>query len=151
MAFGAVWFLNSGAMHWKDAILKISRLVRQKHLLFLLRFKDVSTMKTQRLSIRINLRNGGRFGPGKAELLRAISQTGSIRQAALLFDMSYPRALKLLDEMNTEFSVPVVATHTAGSALTDAGHALLAAYDELCALAEVATEPILKRLDQLEK
>ena len=35
-----------------------------------------------RLSVRIDLPNGGRFGPGKAALLRAIASEGSIRKAA---------------------------------------------------------------------
>ena len=89
------------------------------------------------LSIRINLANGGRFGPGKAALLRAIAESGSIRAAAGALSMSYPRALKLIDEMNADFKKPLVAStiggsDRGGSALSDTGTAVLAAYEAAC-------------------
>ncbi len=46
------------------------------------------------------------FGPGKAELLRQIDATGSIRTAADRMAMSYNRAWVLVRTMNTLFRTP---------------------------------------------
>jgi molybdate transport system regulatory protein len=51
-----------------------------------------------RLSIRIDLPSGGRFGPGKAALLDAIADLGSINKAASQLGMSYPRAKSSLKQ-----------------------------------------------------
>ncbi|MEQ8557523.1 MAG: LysR family transcriptional regulator [Henriciella sp.] len=107
------------------------------------------------LSIRINLANGGRFGPGKAALLRAIAEAGSIRAAAQALSMSYPRALKLIEEMNADFADPLVqssvgGSERGGSALSDTGKAVLAAYDDVCAEAGNSTGVILERLSSLQ-
>ncbi|WP_084396846.1 winged helix-turn-helix domain-containing protein [Henriciella aquimarina] len=108
------------------------------------------------LSIRINLANGGRFGPGKAALLRAIAEHGSIRQAAQSLAMSYPRALKLIDEMNSDFTAPLLESSHGGatgggSSLTQTGRDLLEAYDTLCAEAGKAASPALKTFRTQEK
>lgn len=103
------------------------------------------------LSIRINLANGGRFGPGKAALLRAIASGGSIRAAAKSLSMSYPRALKLIEEMNTDFREPLVASSVGGSdrggsVLSATGEAVLAAYDRACAGAEAGAVEALHQI-----
>lgn len=103
------------------------------------------------LSIRINLANGGRFGPGKAALLRAIASGGSIRAAANTLSMSYPRALKLIEEMNADFREPLVTSSVGGSdrggsALSAMGEAVLAAYDRACAGAEAGAAKALQSL-----
>lgn len=54
------------------------------------------------------------FGPGKAQLLQAIAQTGSISQAAKQMGMSYRRAWQLVDTMNHCFVQPLVETQTGG-------------------------------------
>src|ERR1043165_5853368 len=48
------------------------------------------------------------FGPGKAELLRHIAATGSIRTAARELGMSYNRAWQLVAAMNDLFLEPLV-------------------------------------------
>jgi hypothetical protein len=48
------------------------------------------------------------LGPGKAELLEAIDQTGSLAAAAKRLGMSYMRAWSLLQTMNHCFKSPVV-------------------------------------------
>jgi molybdate transport system regulatory protein len=73
------------------------------------------------------------MGPGKAELLDAIGQTGSISAAARSLEMSYRRAWLLVDVMNRCFEQALVATKpgggkAAGAQLTDTGRAVLAAY-----------------------
>ena len=106
------------------------------------------------LSIRINLHNGGRFGPGKAALLRAILEHGSISKAVDSLSMSYPRALKLIEEMNTDFQGPlVISSHggakRGGSALSETGETVLAAYDAVCTEATTAARAILEKLTSM--
>jgi len=90
---------------------------------------------TARLSIRIDLPNG-RFGPGKAALLRAIAEAGSISGAARALGMSYARAWSLTEDMNACFGVRLVDTfsggHRRGGAnLTEFGVRVLALYDKI--------------------
>ena len=73
------------------------------------------TLQSIRLSIRLDLPNGSRFGPGKAALLIALTEHGSISAAARALDMSYPKALRLIDEMNSQFAEPLVETFQGGS------------------------------------
>ena len=48
------------------------------------------------------------LGPGKAALLEAVNQTGSISGAAREMGMSYRRAWKLIEAMNFDFKSPLV-------------------------------------------
>lgn len=98
---------------------------------------NASTSKGPGLSIRIDLPNGGRFGPGKAALLDAISELGSLNKAAAHLGMSYPRAKKLVEEMNDHFQRPLVVSSQGGAAgggsqLTETGHKVQTLYRELC-------------------
>ncbi len=54
------------------------------------------------------------IGPGKADLLEAIRDTGSISSAARQLKMSYKRAWNLTDTMNRCFREPLVDTATGG-------------------------------------
>ncbi len=54
------------------------------------------------------------LGPGKADLLEAIAETGSISAAARRMNMSYRRAWLLVDTMNQCFRTPLVGTATGG-------------------------------------
>eukprot|EP01035_Chromulina_nebulosa_P036459 gene36459-biopygen23953 len=54
------------------------------------------------------------FGPGKAELLRHIAATGSIRTAAAELGMSYNRAWQLVTAMNALFHSPLVTVSRGG-------------------------------------
>ncbi|AAU92598.1 putative molybdenum transport protein [Methylococcus capsulatus str. Bath] len=76
------------------------------------------------------------FGPGKAELLEAIEQTGSISAAGRSMDMSYRRAWLLVDTMNRSFREPVVdasrgGRHGGGAHLTPFGRDVLERYREV--------------------
>ncbi len=64
--------------------------------------------------IRVLLGSAFAIGPGKADLLQAIEQTGSISAAARSMGMSYRRAWLLVDTMNQCFRKPVVDTATGG-------------------------------------
>lgn len=93
-----------------------------------------------RLSIRIDLPNGGRIGPGKASLLQALSDLGSLKKAARQLGMSYPRALKLVDAMNHDFDAPLVSAtqggaEGGGSRLTELGEDVLRLYGKVCQVA----------------
>ena len=76
------------------------------------------------------------FGPGKAELLRHISKTGSITRSAALMKMSYNRAWNLVRDMNRQFREPLVAAarggRTGGGALlTSAGKDVILRYTRM--------------------
>ena len=73
------------------------------------------------------------IGPGKADILEGIKETGSIAAAGRRMGMSYKRAWLLVDTMNRCFDTPLVETSRGGRArggatLTPAGEAVLACY-----------------------
>lgn len=71
----------------------------------------------ERLKLKIQLYCGNEIamGPGKADLLDAIAEHGSISAAGRAMDMSYRRAWLLVDAMNRCWQHPLVET-TPGSA-----------------------------------
>ena len=90
-------------------------------------------MAGTRLSIRIDLENGDRIGPGKVALLEAIRATGSISGAARALGMSYRRAWLLVEEINHALREPAVAAETGGrrgggAVVTPAGEQLVGHY-----------------------
>ncbi len=96
------------------------------------------------LSVRIDFPAGGRLGPGKAALLTAIRAEGSIAAAARAMEMSYPRALRLVDDMNAQFKEPVIEKYhggksRGGASLTETGEKILRAYQALAKKAAAAT------------
>ncbi len=85
-----------------------------------------------RLSLRIDLANGARLGPGKAQLLALIEEHGSIRAAGAAMGMSYRRSWLLADEINRMFKEPSIFTRHGGKSgggagLTPFGETLLKA------------------------
>ncbi|WP_105439053.1 winged helix-turn-helix domain-containing protein [Neorhizobium sp. T25_13] len=84
-------------------------------------------------TIRIDLDNGVRLGPGKAQLLELIAEHGSIRAAGASIGMSYRRAWLLGDEINRMFKEPAIFTRHGGKSgggagLTEFGQELLSRY-----------------------
>lgn len=76
------------------------------------------------------------FGPGKADLLEAINETGSIAAAGRRLGMSYKRAWSLVEALNIMFRAPLVdaakgGAGGGGAALTPLGEKILAAYRTL--------------------
>lgn len=107
------------------------------------------------LSVRINLANGGKLGPGKASLLDAIRTEGSIARAAEALSMSYPRALKLIEELNRDFAKPVITSShggasRGGSSLTETGERVLQLYWQACDAADAATHTAQDKLTRLQ-
>jgi len=91
------------------------------------------------------------IGPGKADLLAAIGDTGSIRHAAERVGMSYMRAWSLVRTMNAAFRAPVVArtrggSQRGGAELTKMGVRVLALYQDMEQRASKAIAPVWKRL-----
>ncbi len=85
------------------------------------------------LTLRILAGKGPAMGPGKAELLEQIDETGSISAAARAMGMSYRRAWQLVEAMNRDFAEPLVKTaiggaRGGGTVVTAAGKAALAAF-----------------------
>jgi molybdate transport system regulatory protein len=77
------------------------------------------------IKLRI-LFDGAMIGPGKAQLLDHIRETGSIAAAGRQMGMSYKRAWMLAEEMNSAFAQPLVASVRGGpggggARLTEAG------------------------------
>lgn len=85
------------------------------------------------IRIRVVLDDGVALGPGKADLLAAIAELGSIAAAGRSMGMSYQRAWSLVDELNHYFREPVVEVSRGGAArggarLTPLGQDVLATY-----------------------
>jgi molybdate transport system regulatory protein len=93
------------------------------------------------------------LGPGKADLLEAIRDTGSIRNAAEQIGMSYMRAWSLVRTMNEAFREPLVEQHRGGAEhgstrLTKLGERVLELYRDMDHRAEKAIAPVWKRIER---
>jgi molybdate transport system regulatory protein len=85
------------------------------------------------LRLRILLGRDIAVGPGKADLLEGIRETGSIAAAGRRLGMSYKRAWSLIDTMNGCFSKPLVEAVKGGKSgggarLTPLGEDVLVRY-----------------------
>jgi molybdate transport system regulatory protein len=67
------------------------------------------------LLLRVKLTDDFYLGPGKADLLELIAETGSIGAAGKRMEMSYKRAWSLVQVMNAAFPAPLVETTRGGS------------------------------------
>jgi molybdate transport system regulatory protein len=88
------------------------------------------------LSIRIDLADDARIGPGKIQLLENIETCGSISAAGRAMDMSYKRAWDLVDEINRICRQAAVERQTGGkngggATLTPFGATLVARYRKI--------------------
>ena len=100
--------------------------------------------KATRLTLRIDLANGVRLGPGKVSLLAGIAEHGSIRAAGGAMGMSYRRAWLLVEEMNRALIEPAVVTakggaNGGGAGLTTVGKTVVTQYRAMEAAARTAT------------
>jgi len=83
------------------------------------------------------------MGPGKADLLVAILETGSIAAAGRKLGMSYQKTRQLVDEMNLCFVGPLVegfkgGAQGGGASLTPLGREVLERFLVMQAHAEMA-------------
>ena len=99
--------------------------------------------------LRILLGKAIAIGPGKAELLQLIGETGSISAAAREMGMSYRRAWTLVETMNGAFREPLVEAATGGrggggARVTDFGREALKRYR---AMEEKAQRSVTAEMD----
>ena len=66
------------------------------------------------LTLRVMGKRAPAMGPGKAELVERIAQTGSISAAARAMGMSYRRAWQLVEALNRDYRERVIDTATGG-------------------------------------
>lgn len=108
------------------------------------------------MKLRVFLGPDTMFGPGKAELLQNISETGSIAAAGRRMGMSYKRAWYLINSLNAYFQKPVVISTKGGAkgggaSLTETGKSVLAHYQSMQRKAETAINNDLRKLAALAK
>ncbi len=91
------------------------------------------------------------IGPGKAELLERIQETGSIAAAGRQMGMSYKRAWQLVETLNAMFAEPLVESTRGGpkgggAVITATGEFVLNEFRALEKHAGKAAEPHVERL-----
>jgi molybdate transport system regulatory protein len=106
--------------------------------------------------LRIVIEPDVAIGPGKADLLEAIRDTGSISAAGRKLGMSYRRAWLLVDELNQHLGAPVIDAVTGGAkgggaALTRTGEEVLTRYRAMEAACRVVIAGDVQALRNLIK
>ncbi|UCH76157.1 MAG: winged helix-turn-helix domain-containing protein [Rhodospirillales bacterium] len=91
------------------------------------------------------------IGPGKADILEGIKETGSITAAGRRMGMSYKRAWLLVETMNRCFRTPLVETSRGGRAhggatLTPTGELVLDCYRRMESRTQRAIEKDMAKL-----
>lgn len=114
--------------------------------------RDEGAFAMATMSIRIDLSESGRLGPGKVLLLERIAEHGSISAAGRSMEMSYRRAWELVADINASFKKPLVASQPGGrqgggAKLTQLGGELVAHYRAIEREARLAVAPHLKALE----
>ena len=110
-----------------------------------------ATTSLPTLSVRIDLDEVGRIGPGKILLLEQIQSHGSISAAGRAMHMSYKRAWDLVDEINRICKRAAVERQAGGkngggAVLTPFGLSLVARYRKIERSAESAARKELLAL-----
>ena len=103
------------------------------------------------LTLRVLGKRTAAMGPGKAELVERIGQTGSISAAARAMAMSYRRAWLLVEALNGDYRESVILTATGGkrgggAQVTPFGRRLVARYRAMEERAAAAIAADLRRL-----
>ena len=86
--------------------------------------------------IWIESEEGILLGEGRVKLLKMIEETGSLNKASKSLKISYQKAWRMIDEMNTFPTHPIIKTQIGGSkggetSLTDYGKSLILIYDTI--------------------
>lgn len=108
----------------------------------------------QKTRFRIQIKHAVAIGPGKADVLQCIAETGSIAEAGRRLGMSYQTVWSLVRSMNRDFVGPLVSKQRGGAAgggaaLTPLGEQVLALYRDIEARAQAAVAPQIEQLLQL--
>ena len=105
--------------------------------------------------LRVTLSASLYIGPGRADLLELIGETGSIAEAAKRMGMSYKRAWSLVQALNEGARVPLVETARGGSGqgarLSEAGREMLGRYRAMQAMTREAIATDMEALRRLAK
>jgi molybdate transport system regulatory protein len=109
-----------------------------------------------RLSIRLDLTEADRIGPGKIALLEAIRASGSISAAARRLGMSYRRAWLLVEQINDALKEPAVTAetggrHGGGATLTASGERVVDLYRAIEERAEAAAKQEFRAIGKLAR
>jgi molybdate transport system regulatory protein len=104
------------------------------------------------LTLRVLGKGRPAIGPGKAELVERIAETGSISAAARAMGMSYRRAWQLVEGLNKACREPVVLTaiggkRGGGAAVTPFGLRLVRLFRSMESKASGAIAGDLKRFE----
>lgn len=116
----------------------------------------VSSQVSLKVRLRVTRGEDDAFGPGKAQLLESLLETGSLNRSASAMKMSYVKALALVRAMNEHFREPLIeltrgGKHGGGTKVTDAGRRVLAEYHVMHAASEAAALSAWRRLRRLVK
>ena len=112
-----------------------------------------SPLENESMRFRVQIKHAVAIGPGKADVLEGIAQTGSIAETGRQLRMSYQRVWSLVAAMNQDFVEPLVLTQRGGADgggahLTEMGQRVLEVYR---AIERYAERAIAKRLPELTK
>jgi molybdate transport system regulatory protein len=115
-----------------------------------------SPLASLNVRIRVMRADENAFGPGKADILESLLETGSLNRTASGMKMSYVKALSLVHAMNDLFREPLVelsrgGKQGGGAQVTDFGRKVLAEYRAMCEASEMAGRPAWRRLRKLLK
>ena len=102
---------------------------------------------------RVEIKHAVAIGPGKADVLQFIAETGSLAQAGRRMGMSYQRVWTLVAAMNADFIEPLVLKQRGGVAgggaqLTPTGKRVLSIYR---AIEDDAQRAVSRKLPRLLK
>jgi molybdate transport system regulatory protein len=102
------------------------------------------------LTLRVMGKRAPAMGPGKAELIERIAETGSISAAARAMAMSYRRAWQLVEALNRDYRQRIVDTATGGkrgggARVTPFGRRILALFRSMEEKASAAIAGDLRR------
>ena len=102
---------------------------------------------------RVEIKHAVAIGPGKADVLQFIAETGSLAQAGRRMGMSYQRVWTLVAAMNADFIEPLVLKQHGGVAgggaqLTPTGKRVLSIYR---AIEDDAQRAVSRKLPRLLK
>lgn len=87
------------------------------------------------------------FGPGSYQLLRALTETGSVRSACQLTGISYSKGFKIIGDLEKETGLSIVkrrkgGEHGGAATVTPEGEKLLSAYERYQEACNTAVEKL---------
>ncbi len=105
------------------------------------------------LTLRVMGKRAPAMGPGKAELVERIAQTGSISAAARAMGMSYRRAWQLVEALNRDYRERLIDTATGGkrgggARVTPFGQQIVARFRAMEDKASAAIASDLRRFER---